>query len=152
MKQGSVSHKLTICSIYFRWQLMRWRLIDHHSCSNLITFCRTEESHQLKIIGAEPRSESREYSPTQEEKPLDRRALLPSIQRVFFLTKTLPTFKNIGIEYQQIFTAKVSPKTTIDIAFENYRWYYDQYQKNIGDTTDIDTFILILTTLYLTSH
>jgi hypothetical protein len=30
---------------------------------------------------------------------------------------------------------------------KNYRRYRDRYRKSIGDTTDIDTFIAILTTL-----
>jgi hypothetical protein len=32
---------------------------------------------------------------------------------------------------------------------KNYRRYRDRYRKGIGDTTDIDTFIAILTTLVL---
>ena len=45
------------------------------------------------------------------------------------------------------FHSKSIADNTIDIALKIYRRYHDRYQKSIGDTTDIDTFIAILKSL-----
>jgi methylphosphotriester-DNA--protein-cysteine methyltransferase len=60
---------------------------------------------------------------------------------IFIFNKVITVpFKSIGIEYRQILALASTSigDTAIDTAFENYRRYYHQYRKSIGDTADTD--------------